>query len=59
MVRRSFLLDTHAVHVLEVEKLPLYHKDPFDRMLIAQARVEKLILLTNDIKIKKYELKLL
>lgn len=44
-------------HVLQLEKLPLHHKDPFDRMLIAQAKTEKLILVTDDVKIKKYDVK--
>lgn len=35
----------HALHVL---KLPLLHRDPFDRMLAAQALVEKMVLLTAD-----------
>lgn len=44
-------------HVLKVTDLPLYHKDPFDRLLIAQATVENLAFVTDDIKIKKYDLK--
>ncbi|MEK7573686.1 MAG: type II toxin-antitoxin system VapC family toxin [Patescibacteria group bacterium] len=43
-------------HVLQIGKLPLYHKDPFDRMLIAQAKAEKLNLITTDQKIKKYDI---
>ncbi len=46
-------------HVLEVKKLPLYHNDPFDRILIAQARTENLTLITSDEKIWKYELSLI
>jgi PIN domain nuclease of toxin-antitoxin system len=42
-------------HALEVRSLPRLHRDPFDRMLIAQARVEGLILLTSDTTISKYE----
>lgn len=34
--------------------LPLHHKDPFDRMLVAQAQAEGLILMTNDCEISKY-----
>jgi PIN domain nuclease of toxin-antitoxin system len=41
-------------HVTEVFDLPPIHKDPFDRMLIAQARVEDLTLLTTDAEIPKY-----
>jgi len=35
----------HALHVLE---LPSYHRDPFDRLLIAQAQMENLQILTSD-----------
>jgi len=35
-------------HAAEVVKLPAIHKDPFDRLLVAQARVEPMILLTDD-----------
>src|SRR5271155_5286006 len=34
------LLSITGVHVLELEKLPLLHNDPFDRMLIAQTKAE-------------------
>jgi len=37
-------LPIEIFHVLEVETLPLYHKDPFDRILIAQAKIENLAL---------------
>ena len=49
------LLDIKLNHVLESHKLPYHHKDPFDRMLIAQARVEKLSLITSDTKIWQYK----
>lgn len=52
------LLSIEVAHVLEVEKLPLYHKDPFDRILIAQAKVENLTLITSDQKFQKYKLAL-
>ncbi len=35
-------------HALRVETLPDYHKDPFDRILIAQAQLENLTILTRD-----------
>jgi len=44
---------THA-HTLEVETLPRHHKDPFDRLLIAQARAENLALMTADPICVKY-----
>jgi PIN domain nuclease of toxin-antitoxin system len=41
----------HAVHV---EGLPPLHKDPFDRLLIAQALVEGITLLTADVQLARY-----
>ncbi len=41
-------------HVTEVYALPPIHKDPFDRILIAQASVEDLTLLTTDGEIPRY-----
>jgi len=35
-------------HALAIETLPLHHKDPFDRLLIAQATVENLPLISRD-----------
>ena len=42
-------------HALEVRNLPKLHRDPFDRMLVAQSRVEGLVLLTSDEDICKYQ----
>ena len=41
-------------HVLRVETLPEIHKDPFDRILIAQARSEAMLLLTVDAFVIEY-----
>jgi PIN domain nuclease of toxin-antitoxin system len=49
------ILNITMEHSLETYDLPEIHKDPFDRMLIAQARVEKLTILTTDSFIKRYE----
>lgn len=43
-------------HVLAIDALPSHHKDPFDRMLIAQAIVEKCVIITNDSKINRYKI---
>jgi PIN domain nuclease of toxin-antitoxin system len=48
------LLPVDAQHSFELIQLPLLHKDPFDRLLIAQARVEKMTLLTRDNAIQQY-----
>jgi PIN domain nuclease of toxin-antitoxin system len=42
-------------HVQEVAALPWHHRDPFDRMLIAQARVENLTLVTSDGRLASYD----
>lgn len=41
-------------HAYGVASLPLYHRDPFDRLLIATALEEGLTLLTDDMEIRKY-----
>lgn len=46
-------------HVLRLQKLPLVHQDPFDRILVAQAQFEKMTLITVDPKIKQYDIKTL
>lgn len=52
---RFDILEVSLEHVYLLESLPLLHKDPFDRMLIAQAQAENCILITDDSKIKKYK----
>lgn len=47
-------LDITTEHALAVENLPPYHADPFDRMLVAQAQVEKLALVTRDERMQAY-----
>ena len=46
-------------HALAVESLPLHHRDPFDRLLIAQARVEGVEFITSDKKISRYDVRVL
>ncbi|MDP2252602.1 MAG: type II toxin-antitoxin system VapC family toxin [Thiobacillus sp.] len=47
-------LSVTSEHSVTVNDLPLLHKDPFDRILVAQARVEGLTLLTADKAVAKY-----
>lgn len=64
-IRKAFMISGFEVlpisfeHALQVNKLPLYHKDPFDRILMAQSLVENLTIITSDQKIWKYHLPLL
>lgn len=53
-VHRFMPLDITTEHALAVENLPQHHQDPFDRLLIAQAQIEKLTLVTRDPRIKQY-----
>ena len=48
------LLAVQAEHTLGTEDLPAIHGDPFDRLLIAQALVEPMRLLTRDAVVKQY-----
>ncbi len=48
------LLPVGGDHAAAVSLLPALHKDPFDRMLIAQAKTEPLLLLTNDAALPAY-----
>ncbi len=48
------VLPVLAEHVAEVEQLPRFHKDPFDHLLVAQARVEGLVLVTHDDVVLRY-----
>lgn len=53
------VLSIQAPHVLAVGSLPQHHRDPFDRIQIAQAKHEGLILISADEEIAKYEVDLL
>lgn len=48
------LLPITGAHAAKVADLPPVHRDPFDRMLVAQASIEPMILLTNDTALRAY-----
>jgi PIN domain nuclease of toxin-antitoxin system len=48
------LLPIELVHVAHVAKLPFHHRDPFDRLLVAQALKEKLAIVSADPIFRKY-----
>ena len=52
-------LPIQLVHALHVYNLPYHHRDPFDRMLVAQASIEKIPIITNDRLITNYDVKTL
>jgi len=53
------LLAIEPSHTLQVSSLPFHHKDPFDRMIIAQAIAEDLALVSNDVNFAAYGVELL
>lgn len=52
-------LPIEMTHCAEVTELPLHHRDPFDRMLIAQAIVEDMKLLSRDSRLSVYAIELI
>lgn len=52
-------LPVTLTHVLALEALPSHHKDPFDRLLIAQSLEEELTIVTADSQFPAYSVKLL
>ena len=44
-------------HTLHVSSLPIHHADPFDRLLVAQAQLEELTILTADRNLARYEVR--
>lgn len=53
------LLAFDSVHARKMRELPLHHRDPFDRMLIAQAAVEDLTMATVNQRMSRYDIRLL
>ncbi len=56
---RMRVLPVALSHTLGVGELPQHHRDPFDRLLIAQAQQEKLTIITSDEAFCAYEVSLL
>ncbi len=54
---RAHVLSIRASHVTALVPLPPHHKDPFDRMLVAQAISEDLTLVTNDEQFRQYSVR--
>ena len=49
------ILPVRLDHVLHLDNLPAIHKDPFDRLLIAQAKIEEIKILTSDRVFVEYD----
>ena len=52
-------LEIKVPHVFQIAELPLYHRDPFDRIIIAQAQIENMLLVSADSIFEKYDVPLL
>jgi PIN domain nuclease of toxin-antitoxin system len=52
-------LEIQPGHCRRLQDLPWHHRDPFDRMLIAQAQIEELSILTADRRFKRYDVKVI
>ena len=48
------ILPVYASHILQLNSLADHHRDPFDRILVAQALVENMVIISKDAKIKQY-----
>lgn len=53
------VLPVQLSHGLHVYTLPLLHRDPFDRLLVAQSQVEKMPLVTGDDRIARYRVQVI
>ncbi|NJR62832.1 MAG: type II toxin-antitoxin system VapC family toxin [Cyanobacteria bacterium CRU_2_1] len=52
-------LEITATHALRAATLPLHHRDPFDRMLIAQAQIDEMTLVSADSMFSQYDVSIL
>ena len=59
LVNRVRLLQIEPQHIYALSQLPFHHKDPFDRLLIAQAAVEDLPVLSADPAFAAYQVSVL
>ncbi len=57
--QRMTILAIENLHALRTADLPFHHNDPFDRLLIAQAQVEQLPILTTDPLFSRYEIEII
>jgi len=53
------LLEIRSEHVVHAARLPMHHRDPFDRLLVAQATLEGAAIVTRDAALRSYQVTLL
>jgi PIN domain nuclease of toxin-antitoxin system len=52
--QQTVILPIRLTHIQYLDRLPLLHRDPFDRVLVAQAAVEEMTLVTADAQVRAY-----
>ncbi len=52
-------LEITAPHALQAAALPLLHRDPFDRMLIAQSQIEAMTIVSADLMFNQYDVSII
>jgi PIN domain nuclease of toxin-antitoxin system len=57
--RRVTLLDMELTHLIAYDRLPLLHRDPFDRLLVAQAKILGSPIVTADPNLRSYDVEVL
>ena len=58
-VNRMVVLPIELKHILALDNLPAHHKDPFDRLLIAQAKTEQMTIASADPAFSQYDVKVI
>ncbi len=53
------ILNIKNQHLIKVTDLPFHHKDPFDRLIISQAFIERMTIISSDNHFSKYDVKVL
>lgn len=53
------ILELTLEHLAKVSHLPAHHRDPFDQLLVAQAQVENLPIITSDAQIARYDVEVI
>jgi PIN domain nuclease of toxin-antitoxin system len=56
---QAFSLPITIAHATAAGQLPAHHRDPFDRVLIAQAQLERLVLMSEDAAVSSYDVQVL
>ena len=57
--REVTILDIKLPHLKQVQQLPFHHRDPFDRIIIAQAMYEKFTIMSDDKYFQEYDIELI